>query len=220
MPPYFNNDIIYDMIDIKEIKKAKAESTGLLLKNYFPIKIDWQRTLDFIYSQATQENKELFETKRDVERNVEVFGNVLTQHPFWLAPQTGLVWKDFPEIKEFIKKLNLDFNSSVNFEDCDFYKHWDLRSCSCKSLWHSEGIKVSLSNKFVPGHSDPWEAMYLQITGKSFWRIKGSDSTVYELDEGDLLYFPKQTSHEVWSEGPRMGLLVNAIIHNDIEKVF
>lgn len=219
MPPYFNNDIIYDMIDIEEIKKAKADSRGVLLKDYFPIKIDWQRALDFIYSQSIEDNDELVEKKRDRHRNVDVFGNILTQHPFWLAPQTGMVWDHFPEVKEFMTKLNSDFNSDTNFEDCNFYKHWDARACSCKSLWHSEGIKVSLSNKFVPSHSDPWDAMYFQIIGKSFWKIIGTESVTYELDEGDVLFFPKQTSHEVWSEGPRMGLLINSIKENDIENV-
>jgi quercetin dioxygenase-like cupin family protein len=43
-------------------------------------------------------------------------------------------------------------------------------------------------------------------------------SEVYELDEGDILFFPIETSHEVWSEGPRTGLLVNADSQKDLAK--
>lgn len=205
---------------IEDIKKAKVSKKAFLAKDYFPTSINWQDTLNFIYAQVLEENEDLKLQKRDRHRDVDVFGNVLTQHPFWLAPQTGLVWNHFPEIKDFLIKLNRDFNIEADFSDCNFYKHWDSRSCNCEALWHSEGVKVSLGDKFVPAHSDPWDAFYFQIIGKSFWRITDpeGDAVVYELDEGDILFFPIETSHEVWSEGPRMGLLVNADSQKDIAK--
>lgn len=203
---------------IEEFKKAKLNKKAFAVKKYFPTSITWQDALNFIYAQSVEDNEDLKMQKRDRHRDVDVFGNILTQHPFWLAPQTGLVWKHFVELKDFITKINKEFNIEADFTDCNFYKHWDSRSCTCDALWHSEGIKVSLSDKFVPKHSDPWDAIYFQIIGKSFWRITDPDdnSEIYELDEGDILFFPIETSHEVWSEGPRMGLLVNAESGKDI----
>ena len=184
-------------------------SSAVLLKNYFPNSINWQNTLDFIYKQSVIKNPDL-KKKKNPQSLIDVVGNILTLYPFWLAPQTGNVWDDFPEIKDFIIKLNKDCGNEEDINGCSFYKKWDARECTCKSIWHSEGVKVSLSEKFIGDHSDPWDACYLQIIGKSFWKITGSDSATYELNEGDLLFFPKATSHEVWSEGPRMGLLVSS----------
>lgn len=196
---------------ISTFKQAALEEEAVFIENYFKTTFTWQDVLDFVYQQTTDKNIELEEKKRDRHSNVDVFGNILTQHPFWLAPQTGLVWKHFPEIKEFLNKINLESEYDYDFTNCDYYKEWDARNCSCEALWHSEGIKVSLGEKFVNEHSDPWPACYLQSIGTSFWEIKGKNSkTIYELKEGDLLYFPKNTTHRVWAKGPRTGFLINA----------
>lgn len=189
--------------------EAINNSSAILFKNYFTTSINWQNILDFVYKQSLIKNEEL-DKKKNPDSRLDVFGNVLALQPLWLAPQTGNVWNDFPDIKDFIIKINKDSDNEENFEDCNFYKHWDARNCTCESVWHSEGIKVSLSEKHIAEHSDPWDACYLQIIGKSFWKITGKESIVYELDEGDMLFFPKNTSHEVWSEGPRAGMLVSS----------
>lgn len=207
---------------LKEFKKSKEDKKAIFIKNYFKLDISWDRILLFLYRQSLNDNLKLIEKDRDLATGVDVFGNVLLQRPLWMAPQTGLVWgeEDFPEIKLFLEKLNLDFENSEDFKNCNSYKYWDTRSCDCKSIWHSEGIKISLSNKFVGSHSDPWDACYFQIKGSSYWNITGSDSVEYKLEEGDILFFPQETAHEVWSDEPRMGLLLyasrdNIIANND-----
>lgn len=200
-------------------QEAAIKEEAVVLKNYFKTDFTWQNVLDFIYKQTTDKNIELEEKKRDRHANVDVFGNILTQHPFWMAPQTGHVWEEFPEMKEFLIKLNQDTDQDHEFDSCSYYKEWDARNCDCNSLWHTEGIKVSLGEKVVNEHSDPWPACYLQSIGKSFWQIKGKDSNkVYELNEGDLLFFPKITTHRVWAEGPRAGFLINADRNKEIAK--
>jgi hypothetical protein len=200
-------------------KEAALADEAVLIKDYFKTEFTWQNTLDFIYKQTIDKNLELEEKVRNQDDSVHVNGNILTQHPFWLAPQTGLVWKDFPEIKDFLNKINLDSGYDHDFSDCDYYKEWDARNCSCDALWHSEGIKVSLGEKVVNEHSDPWPACYLQSIGTSFWQIKGKNSKItYELNHGDLLFFPKNTTHRVWAEGPRVGFLINADRNKEIAK--
>jgi hypothetical protein len=198
---------------LEDYNNAKKNNTAVFIKNYFPIDVSWERILLFLYNESIKENQDLIEKDRNLDRGVDVFGNVLIQRPLWMAPQTGMVWDEnsFPEIKNFLKQINLDFNNSHNFENCDSYKHWDSRNCTCSSMWHSEGIKISLSNKFVGSHSDPWDACYFQIKGTSYWKITGTDSVEYKLHEGDVLFFPKPTSHEVWSDEPRMGLLLYSV---------
>jgi len=202
----------------EKFKYAKSNKEAIFLKQYFNIDVSWDRILKFLYDQSLKDNLKLIEKDRNLDNGVDVFGNVLLQRPLWMAPQTGLVWQQnqFPEIKEFLKKLNLDFGNDKDFENCNSYKHWDSRSCDCDSLWHSEGIKISLSNKVVGVHSDPWDACYFQIKGNSYWKITGNDSIEYKLEEGDVLFFPKETGHEVWSDGPRMGLLLYLSSQKDI----
>ncbi len=204
---------------LSKFKEAAVADEAVIIKNYFKTNFTWQDVLEFIYDQTCGKNIDLEEKKRDRHSGVDVFGNILTQHPFWLAPQTGLVWEEFPEIKDFLKKINLESGYDHDFSDCDYYKEWDARNCTCDALWHSEGIKVSLGEKVVNEHSDPWPACYLQSIGNSFWEIKGKDSKiVYELEPGDMLFFPKKTTHRVWAKGPRVGFLINADINKPIAK--
>jgi len=202
-----------------KFKEAAIEEEAVFIKDYFKTNFTWQNVLDFVYDQTCLKNIPLELKSRDNESGVDVFGNILAQRPFWLAPQTGLVWERFPELKDFLIKINSESGFGYDFEDCNYYKHWDARNCSCESLWHTEGIKVSLGEKFVGEHSDPWPACYLQSIGTSFWEIKGKNSTkVYELNSGDLLFFPKNTTHKVWAKGPRVGFLINADIDSPIAK--
>ena len=196
---------------LSRFKQAAVEEEAVFIENYFKTTFTWQNALDFIYKQTIDRNLDLEEKVRNQDDSVHVNGNVLTQYPLWLAPQTGLVWEEFPEIKDFLHKINLESEYDYDFLNCDYYKEWDARNCSCNALWHSEGIKVSLGEKTVNEHSDPWPACYLQSIGTSFWEIKGKNSTkIYELKEGDLLFFPKKTTHRVWAKGPRVGFLINA----------
>jgi hypothetical protein len=198
---------------LKSFIKAKEERTSVILKDYFKVNTDWQQILNYVYEQSSMDNEESHEKqKEDRHMGSRFHGNLLVLDPLWIAPQNAEVWAGIPQLKDFLVKINKDSGSGESFEDCKFYKHWDIRPCTCNSIWHSEGFRISLSNRFVKEHSDPWDAVYLQIVGKSFWKIVGSDTQVYELNEGDLLFFPKETSHEVWSEGPRVGILVGDIL--------
>jgi hypothetical protein len=204
---------------LSTFKEAAIVEEAVIIKEYFKTEFSWQDTLNFIYKQTIDKNIELEEKVRSQDDSVGVNGNILTQHPFWLAPQTGLIWKDFPEIKDFLKKINLESGYDYDFADCGYYKEWDARNCTCEALWHSEGIKVSLGERVVNEHSDPWPACYLQSIGNSFWEIKGKNSkVVYELSPGDLLFFPKNTTHKVWAKGPRVGFLINADRNKEIAK--
>lgn len=200
------NNILDSFIEAKKNKHA------VILKDYFKIKTDWQEILNYVYEQSSVDNDESHEKEKEARHiGSRFYGNLLVIDPLWIAPQTGEIWQGIPELKDFLVKINQDSGSDESFEDCKFYKHWHIRPCTCESIWHSEGFRISLSNRFVSAHNDPWDAVYLQIVGKSFWKIVGSDTQEYELNEGDLLFFPKETSHEVWSEGPRVGILVGDI---------
>jgi hypothetical protein len=200
-----------------EFKKAAINEEAVLIKDYFKTEFTWQNVLDFVYDQTKINNPDLESKNKEQGPGVDTYGNILAQKPMWLAPQTGLVWEHFPEMKDFLVKINKESGFNADFSNCNYYKEWDARGCTCGALWHTEGIKVSLGEKSVGEHSDPWPACYLQSIGTSFWEIKGKNSTTtYELKEGDLLFFPKKTTHRVWAPGPRTGFLVNADRNNPI----
>jgi quercetin dioxygenase-like cupin family protein len=44
------------------------------------------------------------------------------------------------------------------------------------------------------------------MIGQSFWKLSGEETIV--LNPGDLVFLSKEITHEVWGEGPRMGILL------------
>lgn len=197
---------------LNSFKEAKKNKHAVHLKDYFKINTNWQEILDYVYKQSSVDNDHKLEKEKSSRHSgASFFGNLMVLPPLWIAPQTGKVWDGLTDLKDFLYKINNDCGFEGNFEDCAFYKHWVERPCTCDSAWHSEGFRVSLGNRYVKEHSDPWDAVYLQIVGRSFWKIIGSETNEYVLEEGDLLFFPKETTHEVWSEGPRVGILVGDV---------
>jgi hypothetical protein len=197
----------------EKFNKAKESGTYIVERSYFPNSIDWQDVLSFIYEESSVEdienkNKNRFE-KVNPKGNlfVTIKGNLSVHHPLWIKTLSGQVWKDIPELKDFLIKLNKDFDSSVSFDDCVYYQKTDKRFCTCSSFWHSEGMVVSLASRLINAHRDVFDAGYIQLVGTSFWKIGGHDE-VCVLNSGDILLLPHELSHEVWGEGPRAGVLL------------
>ncbi len=53
-------------------------------------------------------------------------------------------------------------------------------------------------------HSDPVDVWFWQVKGSTKWIIE--DKEEYLLEEGDLIYVPKNTLHNVIPLGPRAGI--------------
>jgi hypothetical protein len=114
------------------------------------------------------------------------------------------IFSDLPELKEFFKKVNEDFDSDF-VETCVVNNYLRGGVCDCGGLWHLDAIILSLAPLSMSAHKDLTDVCYLQAIGKSFWKLD-EDITVV-LNPGDLLFLSKQTKHEVWGEGPRLGIL-------------
>lgn len=202
------------MMNLKEkFRQAKENGTYLVERSYFPNSISWQEVLDFIYKESTVEdmgdnNKNTFQQAYP-ERNlfITIKGNVSIHHPLWIKGLSGQVWKDMPELKDFLIKLNKDFDRSTNFDDCVFYKGTNQRVCTCDSLWHVDGMVVSLASRLIGEHQDVFDAGYIQLVGKSYWKISGHEE-ICVLNPADILLLPHELTHEVWGDGPRAGLLL------------
>ena len=154
-------------------------------RNYFNIDTSWNRVLGFMYNNN--------------EKLQVIAANL------WIKIKNRKVWLDFPELKTFMEKLNSD--ASSNFvEDCQWNDDWKTGECNCENIWHIDGFVVSLLPGKVESHKDIADSCYLQIIGKSFWKI--DELSVVELLPGDVIFVSKMATHEVWGDGPRCGILI------------
>jgi hypothetical protein len=169
---------------MSQIEKRKSgEIKNLLIKNYFETKITWSRVLDLLYKNG---------------ENVQIID------PLWIKIKDRKVFPNIPEIEEFILKLNVDFGFEFN-QDCDFNNNWDSGRCYCDHTWHMDGFVVSLAPKSMGSHKDVHDSCYLQLVGDSFWELDGKE--IIKLEPGDLLFVSQDTTHKVWGNGPRAGIL-------------
>lgn len=187
------------------IKEAKENKHGVVFEKYQMPEITWEDILLFLYQESTESGKICKDLEEKVIRISNKFdfssiGNVQIQEKFWLAPQTSKLFDRFKGVSELLYRLN----DSKENQECGLYKQ---HSHDCDLDWHYQGIRVSLSNRWVGDHHDPHDIFYWQIVGTSFWKI--DNGITYELKPGDLLYLPLENSHQVWCEGPRAGLLID-----------
>lgn len=169
---------------MEQIKKLKSgEIKDLLIQNYFETKITWSRVLDLLYKNADL---------------------LQIMNPLWIKIKQRQIFSDMPEIKDFLLKLNVAFSFEFN-ENCSFNDDWQTGKCDCDDQWHIDGFVVSLSPKTMATHNDVHNSCYLQLVGYSFWELNGQEPI--KLEPGDLLFVCKDTTHKVWGEGPRSGIL-------------
>ena len=187
---------------LDKIKEAKENGYGIVFEKYQIPKTTWEDMMNYIYRESLIENFDLVKKAKQVNNHevLDFIGNIQIQSRFWLAPQNRNLFEEIEGVSELLYKLN----NGVDNKDCSYYKK---RNHDCSSEWHPQGIRMSLSNRVVSDHHDPHDVFYWQIVGTSFWKI--NKDITYTLEPGDLLYLPKECSHEVWCDGPRAGLLVD-----------
>jgi hypothetical protein len=158
-----------------------------LIKNYFPINTDWEQAVNLLYKNAEG-----------------------SQRPdtLWFKIKNRRLFDDIPDLKPFFEKINKESGSEY-YDECPYYDNWQGGICNCEGIWHVDGPVISLDSGTVSMHRDAHDAAYLQMLGQSFWKLDGRETVV--LNPGDILFISKKVRHEVWGEGPRMGILVMAL---------
>lgn len=187
------------------IKEAKKNNKAIVFEKYMMPTIKWDDVMTFLYKESVASGDLSKDLEQRVKRNnnpgdFNAIGNVQIQCKFWLSPQSHDIFDDFNDVSELLYGLN----KSKDNRECAYYNNMGH---TCDSDWHFQGIRISLSNRLVSDHHDPHDIFYWQILGTSFWKV--NNDITYTLYPGDLLYLPQESSHEVWCDGPRAGLLID-----------
>lgn len=182
---------------IEQLKEAKRNKEVILFKNFKTPTVTWDDALQFIFDECSIENEELKK-----KETADSLGNVQIQEHLWLAPQTNYLFDRFVDTAELLYEVN----GSKEDRECNRYQPGH---CNCDLVWHMQGLRMSLSPRYVSDHNDPWDILYWQVLGTSFWKI--NNDKVYELNPGDMIYFSQEDSHAVWCEGPRAGFIIDGI---------
>lgn len=186
---------------INEFKDLKNKKEVAIFKDFMKPDITWDDILSFLFQESLIENNQLAERVLNIP-TVESYGNIQIQDKFWLAPQTSYLFDKFKNISDLLYIVN----GKKENKECGYYKNG---RCDCEVVWHSQGVRISLSNRFVSSHNDPHDILYWQILGTSDWKI--NDGEVYRLYPGDLFYFSQEDLHAVWCDGPRAGIIIDGI---------
>ncbi len=154
-----------------------------LIENYFPINIDWATAVSLIYKNSEGQRS----------------------HTLWFKIKNRRLFDNIPDLKPFFEKINRDHGSQY-YDECKYYDNWHSGWCTCEGIWHVDGPVISLDNGVVSPHKDVRDSAYLQMLGQSFWKLDGKETIT--LKPGDIVFISKDITHEVWGEGPRMGILL------------
>jgi hypothetical protein len=184
------------MIDI--FKEAKLNKKVLHLKNFQKPEITWDEAVKFVYQQSEIKNNRLLE-KQNTGGNV--IGNILVFPGYYFLQENNL-FEIFKGVSEFMAKVN----GGKSGQECSYYKNL---LCNCDVVWHVQALRFCILTHKVPSHQDPNDVLYWQLLGTSYWKINGKD--IYKLEPGDLFYFNKDDFHEVYQDGPRAGIIIDAI---------
>ena len=157
-----------------------------LIENYFKINTDWQAAVNLLYKNAEGQRKDTL----------------------WFKIKSRRLFDDMPDLKPFFEKINKDFGSEY-YDECTYYDEWLAGTCNCDGIWHVDGPVIYLDNGMVSAHRDVKDAAYLQILGQSTWKLIGEETII--LNPGDLIFLSNKINHQVWGEGPRMGILLMAL---------
>ena len=157
-----------------------------LIENYFLINTNWEEAVNLLYKNAEGQRPDTL----------------------WFKIKNRRLFEDMPDLKAFFEKINKDSGSDY-FDECTFYDDWMSGMCNCEGIWHIDGPVISLDNGVVSPHKDVMDSAYIQILGDSFWRLDGKETII--LKPGDIVFVSKDITHEVWGQGPRMGILLMAL---------
>lgn len=187
---------------MKEVwAQAKQNQEILHFKNFQTPEIEWGDVLSFVYDLSLIQDPEI--VKRSIRQGSVAFGSVMADRGYFWFEESNL-FSIFKGVTELMEKVN----GGNSGKDCSHYLN-SRGHCDCNHQWHIQTLRFSMADHRVNSHKDPNDVLYWQLLGTSYWKMNNDKE--YKLEPGDLLYFNKEDSHEVWQDGPRAGIIIDDI---------
>ena len=117
-----------------------------------------------------------------------------------------------PSWEELLFDLNFSFTHNEPFKNPSsgfFVSHSASRIKKVQKVLEELGLQeahlyINVLNTATFGpHKDECDVWFWQVKGQTIWEIENKQRT---LEEGDLIFIPKGTIHEVTPLGPRAGI--------------
>lgn len=188
------------MKDIWE--KAREKQEVLHFKNFQQPEIGWEDALNFIYNLSKVPSDNIQQRSKR-EGGTAVGSAILTSSGYFWIEENNL-FSQFKGLRELMEKVN----GGNSGENCVHYSR-DPGYCNCGEEWHVQTLRFVIGEHHVNSHNDPNDVLYWQLLGDSYWKINNDKE--YKLEPGDLLYFNKNDAHAVRQDGPRAGIIIDAI---------
>lgn len=194
------------MIDVWN-KIIEDELDAVHFKNFHNPEMDWNDVMQFTYNESVKPfNFTQTPEEKKNHPNVEINGSLKVQPNLYIIPLARDIHIFFDSVPSLMEKIS--GNSDVN--SCNYYiGEYNQVPCNCKSLWHIQGLRLSLSDTLINHHHDPCDVLVWQMVGNSYWTINEKDS--YTLEPGDLLYVSKNATHGITQDGPRLTMIIDGL---------
>lgn len=166
-------------MDRDTIQLAKVNKTPMLFKGIFPNTSSWNNFLKH-FNHAIQQNDVA------VRDNLhKTFGEAHFWSNYTIMVDNAHL--HHPELNSIINVLN-------SFLDNTFKTAFSIMSFTT--------IEPTIGR-----HSDNYDVFYLQCEGEVDWHLEvGTEELIFNLSNGDIIFVPANTTHEVKSLTPRAGI--------------
>jgi mannose-6-phosphate isomerase-like protein (cupin superfamily) len=191
-------------IDIKKWEDYKTSSKVLHIKSFKQLDTSWDSIIDLANRSLHTASDTYAEVNKNYPEDKYVYQNdvasiLRTIGYVQFISQMPLIAK---EIDQSVKEIDKVFGSEVERTSVQFF-------CN---LFATEYVSEV--------HSDPWDAVVLQIKGTTIWDMYTEDKNnivdSIALEQGDLLLVPTGAVHRVTSNSSRATL--NFPIHTEKRK--
>jgi quercetin dioxygenase-like cupin family protein len=163
------------------IQLAKINKTPILFKGIFPNTSNWSNFINHLDFAMHQDDAA-------VRDNLH---KTVGQAHFW-SPYTIMLDNAHLHHKGLKDVLTI----LGSFLDSEFKTAFGM-------------ISFTTMEPTVGRHEDSYEVFYLQCEGAVDWHVQvGMEEQVFRLENGDIIFVPANTTHEVKSITPRAGISI------------
>jgi len=176
------------MNNLEKLEEAKKEKFGIFVKNFIS-DINLPTWEDFLKNIYIETKKDWDGPVPNVSEMQKRYGNLIALKGFYFSINNNIEWH--PSIIKIRDRLREAIDQTIMYN----------------------GSVVSLADVRVPGHTDDWHAIGIQILGNSEWTVFDSQDSsrkhkdTFLVEPGDLVIAPRGAFHKVYRNEPSASLL-------------